>query len=309
MSRAVVYETFGGPEVLELRDVPEPHAGAGEVRVRVTAAALNPMDWHVAASPDVAAMFGVTVPAGFGYDFAGVVDEAGAGVDGFAVGDRVHGGAMARAAADFLVMRAPAALPDALFHTPDGIGDEVAATLPVAGLTAAAALAAIALRPGDTVLVGGAAGGVGVFAVQLARLAGARVIGTGSAGTFEFLRRLGAEPVAYGPGLADRVRALVPAGPSAATDLFGTETAEAALALGVPPERISTIAAGPTPPGGVRATGGSDAAPADLRRITDAILAGRITVPIAGTFPIERIHEAVAMQAGRHVHGKIVVTL
>ncbi|TQS23749.1 NADP-dependent oxidoreductase [Microbispora sp. KK1-11] len=307
MSRAVVYETFGGPEVLELRDVPEPHAGPGEVRVRVTAAGLNPMDWIISSTPQAAAVFGVTLPSGFGYDFAGVVDEVGAGVDGFAVGDRVYGGAMAKAAADFLVMKAPE--PGALFHTPDGIGDEVAATLPVAGLTAAAALDAIGLRSGDTVLVGGAAGGVGVFAVQLARLAGARVIGTASESTFEFLRRLGAEPVAYGPGLADRVRTLAPDGVTAATDLFGTETAETALALGVPPARISTIAAGPNPPGGVRATGGEQAGPADLERITDAILAGTITVPIAAAFPIERIRDAVALQAGRHVHGKIVVTL
>src|SRR3954447_23499571 len=93
MSRAVVYETFGGPEVLELRDVPEPHAGPGEVRVRVTAAGLNPMDWGLAARPEAAAQFGITLPSGFGYDFAGVVDEAGRG---FAVGDRVHGGALGR---------------------------------------------------------------------------------------------------------------------------------------------------------------------------------------------------------------------
>jgi NADPH:quinone reductase-like Zn-dependent oxidoreductase len=97
---------------------------------------------------------------------------------------------------------------------------------------------------------------------------------------------------------------------TAAADLFGTETAEAALALGVPPERITTIAAGPNPPGGVHATrGGADASPADLERITDAILAGELTVPIAATFPIERIRDAVELQASRHVHGKIVITL
>ncbi|KIF65969.1 NADPH:quinone reductase [Streptomyces sp. AcH 505] len=309
MSRAVVYQTFGGPEVLELRDVPEPHAGPGEVRVRVTVAGLNPMDGAIASNPELAALFGVSVPSGFGYDFAGVVDEAGVGVEGFAVGDRVFGGAMAKAAADFLVLNIPAAQPDELFHTPDGISDEVAATVPVAGLTAAAALEAIGPRPGETVLVGGAAGGVGVFAVQLAKLAGARVIGTASESTFDFLRELGAEPVAYGPGLADRVRAAAPDGVSAATDLFGTETAETALALGVPAERISTIAAGANPPGGVRATGGSEAGPAALGRITDALLAGKLTVPLAAVYPIEEIREAVTLQSGRHVHGKILVTM
>ena len=135
------------------------------------------------------------------------------------------------------------------------------------------------------------------------------MIGTAAPGTFEFLRRLGAEPVAYGPGLADRVRALAPGGVSAATDLFGTEAAEAALALGVPPERISTIAAGPNPPGGARATGGFDAAPDALAQVTDAILAGELTVPVAASFPVEEIRDAVTMQAGRHVHGKVVVTL
>jgi NADPH:quinone reductase-like Zn-dependent oxidoreductase len=309
MSRAVIYETFGGPEVLELREVPERHVGSGEVRVRVAAAGLNPMDWHLSARPEAAARFGITLPSGFGYDFAGVIDEVGSGATGFAVGDRVYGGALGRAVADFVIVKTPAEAAEALFHTPDGISDEAAATLPVAGLTAAAALAAIGLRSGDTVLVGGAAGGVGVFAVQLATLAGATVIGTASAGTFEFLRRLGAEPVAYGPGLADRVRALAPGGVTAATDLFGTETAEVALALGVPPERISTVAAGPNPPGGVRATGGIDAGPGDMDRISDAILAGKITVPIAAVFPIEQIRDAVRLQAGRHVHGKIVVTL
>jgi NADPH:quinone reductase-like Zn-dependent oxidoreductase len=306
MSRAVIFESFGGPEVLELREVPEPHAGPGEVRVRVTATGLNPMDWGIAARAEMAARFGMSLPCGFGSDFAGVVDEVGDGVAGFAVGERVYGGALGRSAADYVVLDPSAGT---LRHTPEGVSDAVASTLPVAASTAAAAVAAIAPKPGETVLIGGAAGGVGVFTVQLARLAGAEVIGTASAATFEFLRGLGAEPVAYGPGLADRVRALAPAGVTAAADLFGTETVEAALALGVAPERICTVAAGPNPPGGVRATGGVDAAPDALRRVTDAIRAGGLTVPIAATFPIERIREAVTLQAGRHAHGKIVITL
>lgn len=309
MSRAVIYEKFGGPEVLELREVAEPHAGPGEVRVRVTAAGLNPMDGAIAASPEAAARFGIALPAGFGYDLAGVVDEVGPGATGFAAGDRVYGGAMGKAVADYAVIATPNNEMAALWHTPEGIGDEVASTLAVAGMTAVAALDAIDLHSGDTVLIGGAAGGVGVFAVQLAKIAGARVIGTASSGTFDFLRELGAEPVRYGPGLADRVRALAPEGITAATDLFGTETVEAALALGVPPERISTIAAGPNPPGGVRATGGAEASPGAPRRITDAIASGALTVPIAATFPVERLREAAVLQSGRHVHGKVVVTL
>jgi NADPH:quinone reductase-like Zn-dependent oxidoreductase len=309
MSRAVIYEKFGGPEVLELQDVPEPHAGQGEVRVRVAAVGLNPMDPAIAATPELAARFNITVPSGFGYDFAGVVDEVGDGASGFAEGERVYGGVMERAAADFIVVKTPAGASEVLFHTPEGLSDELASTLGVAGATASAALAAIDLTPEDTVLIGGAAGGVGVFVVQLAQLAGATVIGTASQGTFPFLRELGAKPVTYGAGLADRVRALAPDGITAAVDLFGTETVETALALGVAPERIATIAAGPTPPGGARAAWGGDAEPDALPRIADAIAAGQITVPIAARFPLEEIRQATALQADRHVHGKIVVTL
>lgn len=307
MNRAVIYEEFGGPEVLLLREVPEPHAQAGQIRVRVTAVGLNPMDWVLSSMPEVARQFGISVPSGFATDFAGVVDEVGAEAAGFAVGDRVYGGATGRAATDHLIVDPSGA--DHLEHTPAGISDEVACTLPVAALTASAALTAIDVQAGDTVLIGGAAGGVGVFAVQLARQAGARVIGTASESTFDFLRELGAEPVAYGPGLADRVRPLAPNGLSAATDLYGTETAEAALALGVDPSRISTIAAGPNPPDGVRATGGFNALPGDLKRVAEAVAAGTVTVPIAARFPLEQIQQAVRLQAERHVHGKIVVTL
>jgi NADPH:quinone reductase-like Zn-dependent oxidoreductase len=145
--------------------------------------------------------------------------------------------------------------------------------------------------------------------VQLARLAGATVIGTASEGTFPFLSDLGAQPVAYGAGLEDRVRACAPEGITAAIDLFGTETIETALALGVSPDRIAAIAAGPTPPGGARAVVATTA-PADaVPQIAAAIVAHELTVPIAARFPIEQISEAAALQAGRHAHGKIVVTL
>jgi NADPH:quinone reductase-like Zn-dependent oxidoreductase len=307
MSRAVIYEKFGGPEVLELREVPEPHAGPGQIRIRVAAVGLNPMDPAIAATPDLAARFGITLPSGFGYDFAGRVDEVGEGVAGFTVGERVYGGAMGRAAADFVVMEIDAST--AMFHTPEGLSEEIASTLPVAAATASAALAALNLSGTDTVLVGGAAGGVGVFVVQLARLAGARVIGTASESSSPFLSDLGIEPVAYGPGLEDRVRALAPDGITAAIDLFGTETVDTALRLGVTPSRIVTIAAGPNPPGGARAVFGGQAQPDAIPRVAAAIVAKDVVVPIAARFPIEEIAEAAAVQADRHVHGKIVVTL
>lgn len=280
-----------------------------EIRIRVTAAGLNPLDWQIAATPDLATAFGVAVPCGFGCDFAGVVDEIGSEASGFAVGDRVYGGAMAKAVADFVTIKTPTPPTDVLLHTPPRITDEVAAALPIAGLTTIAALDAIGVGHGDTILIGGAAGGVGVLAVQLAKLAGATVIGTASPGTFDFLRQLGSEPTAYGAGLIDRVRALAGDEITAATDLYGTEAAEVALALGVPPQRISTVAAGSNPPEGVIATGAHAVDPAALDRITDAIASGDITVPIAAAFPIEEIRDAVMLQSGRHVHGKVIVTM
>jgi NADPH:quinone reductase-like Zn-dependent oxidoreductase len=306
MSRAVIYERFGGPEVLELREVPEPHAGPGQIRIKVTAVGLNPMDPAIAAMPDLAARFNITLPSGFGYDFAGRVDEVGEGAKGFTLGERVYGGVMERAAADFVVMETVSAR---IFRTPEKLSDEVASTLPVAAATASAALAALNLSGTDTVLVGGAAGGVGVFVVQLARLAGATVIGTASEGSFPFVRDLGAEPVTYGPGLEDRVRACAPDGITAAIDLFGTETIDTAVALGVDPDRIVAIAAGPNPAGGARAVFGGEAQPDAIPQVAAAIVAKQVTVPIAARFPIEQIVDAAAVVAGRHVHGKIVVTL
>jgi NADPH:quinone reductase-like Zn-dependent oxidoreductase len=309
--RAAVNEKFGGPEVLEVRDIAEPHARSGQLRVRVSAAGLNPMDWMFVADDDLgrrlrdarAAQPGLalTLPSVFGHDFAGVVDEVGDGVAGFAVGDRVFGGALSRAVADYAVV-----VPDEVHHTPNGVDDVTAAVLDVAARTAAAALAVIKPGSGDTLLIGGAAGGVGTFAVQLARIAGARVIGTASEKSFEYLRGLGAEPVKYGDGLGERVRLLAPSGVTAATDLFGTETAKLALELGVPAARISMIA-GQLP--GVTTVAGFQAVAGTLEHVAALIAEGKLEVPIAATYPIEKIREAVTRQASRHVQGKVVVTL
>ncbi len=306
-SRAVRLDSFGGPEVLNVREVSTPAAGWGEIRVRVTGAGLNPMDWIMTADADTAARFGLSLPAGFGTDYAGVVDQVGDGVTGFEPGDRVFGGAVSRAIADYVVVDPAGGLvAGEAHHTPDGVDDRTAATLAIAGCTAAAALAVVDPGPADTVLIGGAAGGVGVFAVQLARLAGARVIGTGSATSSDFLRGLGAEPVAYGDGLTDRVRALAPDGVTSAIDLHGTETVHAARDLGVPDQRICTIAAQVD---GVTAVNGANAATGTLEHVARLVAAGQLRVPIAASYPVEEIRAAVELQAGRHVHGKVVIDL
>jgi len=308
LSRAVQFETFGGPQALRVREVDLPQAGAGQLRVRVTAAGLNPMDWFMTSDAETAARFGLSLPCGFGTDYAGVVDQIGDGVREFAAGDRVFGGAMSRAVADYVLVdeAGTIAAGGEAHRTPDGVDDRTAAALTIAGRTAAAALAVVKPGPADTVLIGGAGGGVGVFAVQLARLAGARVIGTGSATSADALRALGAEPVTYGDGLVDRVRALAPDGVTAAMDLHGTDTALAARGLGVPDERIATIAAQLD---GITAANGATAPEGALEEIAGHVAAGRLRVPIAAHFPVEEIRAAVELQAGRHVHGKVVIDL
>jgi NADPH:quinone reductase-like Zn-dependent oxidoreductase len=307
-SRAVLLDSFGGPEVLNLREVPAPQAGPGQIRVRVTAAGLNPMDWFMTSDADTATRFGLSLPCGFGTDYAGVVDQAGDGVTKFAVGGQVFGAALSRAVADYVVIDLPGdiAAGGVAHHTPDGVDDRTAATLTIAGSTAAAALAVVNPGPGDTLLIGGAAGGVGVFTVQLARLAGARVIGTGSATSADALRALGTEPVAHGDGLAGRVRALAPGGVTAAIDLYATDTVQAARELGVPDERITTIAGQVD---GITPANGANAAPGAIEEIARLVAAGQLRVPIAATFPVEQIRAAVELQAGRHVHGKVVIDL
>ncbi|WP_225728363.1 MULTISPECIES: NADP-dependent oxidoreductase [unclassified Nocardia] len=307
MSRAVRLESFGGPEVLTVQEVPEPQAGAGQIRVEVTAAGLNPMDWLMIAEAGTAARFGLGLPAGFGTDYAGVVDQVGAGATGYAVGDRVFGAALSRAVADYVVVDADGNIASGIaHHTPGEVDDRTAATLSIAGSTAAAALDVLHLGPQDTVLIGGAGGGVGVFAVQLARIAGARVIGTGSPSTAEYLRSLGAEPVAYGEGLTARVRDLDGGPVTAALDLHGTDTVHVARELGVPDSRICTIAAVVE---GVPAANGANAAPDALDNIARLVASGQLRVPIAATFPVEDIRAAVELQAARHVRGKVVIDL
>lgn len=306
MSRFVQQTVIADPFVLEVIDREEPHAGPGQIRVRVAAAGLNPVDWKIAAYPAAAERFSVRMPAGFGNDYAGTVDEVGEGVTGFAVGDRVFGGARGRAVADHVIATVGV---DEIVRTPDAVTDAVAAALSIAGRTAATALATARVGAGDTVLIGGAAGGVGVLAVQLAKDAGATVIGTASEANHGFLRQLGAVPTAYGAGLVDRVRALAPGGVDAAIDLQGTETVLAAVELGVASDRIATIAAGPHPPGGAVATGGADAAADALAQVAAAIADGRVVLPIQATYPIEQIDDAVAVLREGHVRGKLVITL
>ncbi|WP_419818719.1 NADP-dependent oxidoreductase [Glaciibacter flavus] len=305
MPRAVQFNRFGPTDALEVVSVDAPRPGDGEVRVRVLAAGLNPVDWKILAEQAVARHYGFTgLPSGNGNDFAGVIDEIGPGVAGFRTGDRVFGGSRFFAQADFAVVRA-----DAVHSTPDGVTDEQAGTLDIAGRTAMAEVRLIAPTADDTLLVSAAAGGVGVLAAQLACRAGARVIGTASVANHDYLRRQGVEPVGYGEGLAERVRELAPQGVTAVLDHHGRETIDLALALGVPAERVNTIADKRyADEVGVMSVGGAEAEPGDLDELAALIAAGDIDLPIDAIYPVERVREAYAHLTAGHLRGKVVLT-
>ncbi|UJP10351.1 NADP-dependent oxidoreductase [Microbacterium sp. KUDC0406] len=299
-NRVVRQNAFGGPEHISIEERTAPDPGPGEALVRVHAAGLNPVDWQIPADPSVAQEFGVSVPGGYGHDLAGVVAAVGSGTSAVQVGDRVLGGARGAAIADFAIVPA-----GRLTLVPYAVPLNVAATLPIAARTAAAAISLLELTPDDTVLIGGAAGGVGVLAVQFAVRTGATVVATASPANHDFLRSLGAIPVSYRDGLADAVRDLGVT-ITAATDLQGAETARAALDLGVAAARITTIATEPIP--GTIPTGGMDAPAGTIPQVLDDLAVGDVRVQISGEYPIERTAEAVARLREGHVRGKLVIT-
>lgn len=306
MSRQVLVTAFGGPETLAVVERPEPHAGPGQVRVRVTAAGLNPVDWKIAEGGATAERFGVTPPFGNGNDFAGVVDEVGDGVTAWSPGDRVYGGARFQAQADHLVVGDLTTLN----RTPDTLADEVAAVLDIAGRTAVAGVDALALGPDDVLLVTAAAGGVGVLAVQLAVRTGATVLGTASAANHETLRRWGATPIAYGAGLPDRIRAAAPGGVTAVLDCHGRESIDLALELGIPAARINSVAdKGYAESVGAISIGRATTPTSAIRPLAELVGHGAVEVPIEARYPLSDVQAAYERLREGHLLGKIVLTL
>jgi NADPH:quinone reductase-like Zn-dependent oxidoreductase len=231
MMKAVRYSQFGGPEVLEIADFPDPHAGPGQIRVAVHAVGVNPTDWKLRRG-----LIGGKLPQTTGREVAGVVDEVAEGVTAAALGDRVFGFSLnGDGAAEFALLADYAPIPPSL-------GFAEAAALPVAVETATRSLDALGVGALSTLLVNGAAGGVGSAAVQLAVARGTRVIGTASPGNHAYLRSLGAEPVAYGEGLVERVRAIAPDGVQAALDVAGSGVLPELIDLAGGPEHVVTIA-------------------------------------------------------------------
>ncbi len=306
MGKAVQFDQYGGIDVLEVRDVAKPAPAAGEVLVEVKAAGINPGEAMIRRGA-LHDRWPATFPSGQGSDLAGVVAEVGKGVDTFAVGDEVLGFTDNRASqAQFVVV--PAAQ---LTAKPPEVSWEIAGALYVAGTTAYAAVRAVALKPGDTVAVAGAAGGVGTIAVQLAKRAGATVLGIASPSNDEWLTAHGVVPVNYGDGLANRLRDAAPDGQiDAFLDFFGGGYVELAVTeLGVDPERVDTIIDFPAIERfGVKGEGNADAADATvLAELADLVAAGELEVPVAEVYPLDQVREAFRRLEQRHTRGKIVL--
>jgi NADPH:quinone reductase-like Zn-dependent oxidoreductase len=303
MTKAVRFDEYGGIDVLKVVDVERPAPGEGGVLVRVKAAGINPGEAMIREGR-LHEMWPATFPSGQGSDLAGVVEELGPGADALAVGDEVIGFTDKRAShAELVVVEAANVTPK-----PPEVPWEVAGGLFVVGATAWAAVRAVSLKPGDVLAVAGAAGGVGSLAVQLARDAGATVIGLAGEAHHAWLREHGAIPVTYGDGVADRIRAARGGRLDAFIDNFGGYI-DLALELGVAPDRINTIipsdrAAHPE----VKSDGNAVGASADvLAELAALIAAGRLELPVARTYPLAEVREAYAELERRHTLGKIVL--
>jgi NADPH:quinone reductase-like Zn-dependent oxidoreductase len=305
MPRAVRLNEYGGIEVLQVVDVERPVPGPGEVLVRVKAAGINPGEASIRKGL-FAKRWPTTFPSGQGSDLAGVVEEIGPGVANVAKGDEIIGFSDKRSSqAELVVVESTNLVP-----RPANVSWEQAGALFVAGTTAYAAVRAVSLKKGDTVVISGAAGGVGSIAVQLAVVAGATVIGLASERNHQWLKDHGAVAVTYGDGVEDRIRAASGGGKvDAFIDTFGGGYVELALALGVDRERIDTIIDfAAAEKYGVKAEGNSAAATAEvLGELADLMAAGRLEIPIAKVYPLAEVQEAYRDLEQRHTQGKIVL--
>ncbi|CAN7455184.1 NADP-dependent oxidoreductase [Microbacterium sp. LjRoot45] len=306
--KALVYRDFGGSDRFEITDLPAPHIGPDTLVVRVVAAGLNPVDYKVREGY-LRGLIDTTLPAVPGWDVAGVVEQTGLDTPEFAVGDAV----LAYARADVVQHGSLAELMPVPVRTatlkPEGISFEQAAALPLTGLTALQSIERSGLGEGSTVLIHGAAGGVGSFGVQLAKLRGARVIGTASPRNHDYLRDLGAEPVAYGDGLVDAAKELAPEGFDVIIDFAGGSSLDSTSALSKDGGRVVSIAdpRARTEFGGDYVWVRPDAA--QLGELAALVADGTLRVEIAATFPLDEGAAAYAQLEEGHTRGKIVVTV
>jgi NADPH:quinone reductase-like Zn-dependent oxidoreductase len=306
MPKAYVFTRYGGPETEALVDVDRPRPGPGQVLVAVRAAGVNPVDWKQRTGYRRPGESGERVfPSVLGNEVAGVVEETGEDVTGFAPGDEVFGTAVAGGYAEYALLDVGITT-----HKPAALSFTDAATLPVAAATAYDGVRQLGLPAGATLLVTGAGGGVGVATVQIARSQGLRVVGVASEGKKELLESLGAVPVPSGPGWADRARLAAPDGVDGVYDLVGDEVLHEAAGLltdrtklitaGAPADEVERL-------GGARVARARDAAV--LRAVADLVLRGELDPHVTRTYPLEQSGDALREVESGHARGKVVIEI
>ncbi|WP_434995846.1 NADP-dependent oxidoreductase [Arthrobacter sp. Ld5] len=305
--KAVFYEQYGDPDVLQYGEQPDPKVGPDAVLVDVRASSVNPVDWKITAG-----YLDGALPAYFpvipGWDLAGVVVQPGPSVTEFQAGDEVIGYVRADTVGFGTFAEQVAAPVRTLARKPRNVSWAEAATMPLAGLTAYQSLRAVGVSDGETVLVHNGAGGVGTYAIQIAKAWGARVLATASEKNHDFLRSLGAEPLTYGEGLGERIAEAAPEGLDAVVDYVGGDDWVASLAFLADATRVASVADAE-----VKEKGGRyifvRPNPEDLLALTELVEAGSVTPVLAGTFPLERAADAFHSSIDGHVRGKIAVTV
>jgi NADPH:quinone reductase-like Zn-dependent oxidoreductase len=308
MTKSITFSEYGAADVLHIQDVDLPEPGPGQLRIKVRAAGVNPLDTKIREGV-MKQVFPVRFPGVPGVEGAGVIEAVGEGVEGLVAGDEVFGHLNTGGYAEQAIAEAAK-----VTLKPDNLSWEQAAALPVAAETSYRALELLGLRPGETLLVHAAAGGVGTIAVQVAVARGLRVVGTASESNHEHLRALGVTPVTYGDGLVERVRAVAPDGVDAALDAAGRGGEIAAsVELTGGTDRVVTIAdAVGAGKAGVRFTSGSGGEYRGVPAFEEALAlfaAGKLEIPIHRAYPLEEAAAAQDASAGGHLTGKIVITV
>ncbi|MEU5085220.1 NADP-dependent oxidoreductase [Streptomyces sp. NPDC021356] len=296
--KKVSFAEFGGPEVLHLIDAEEPRPGPGRIRIAVRAAGVNPVDWRIREGQILGA-HPVELPSGVGQDAAGVVEEVGEGVEGVEVGDRVFGeGSSTYAESAVLWAWAP---------VPEGLTFEEAAGYPSVVETALRIIGQVGVRPGQTLLVSGASGGVGSAVLQIARDRGITVIGTAGAANQDYLRDLGALATTYGDGWVERVRRLGRV--DAALDLAGSGVIRELVELTGDPRKVVSIADLGAPDLGVRFSGVAGSMPDALTEAVDLIARGRLHIPVEKTYTLAEAADAHRDSRAGHARGRRVIVV
>ncbi|MBN3932318.1 NADP-dependent oxidoreductase [Streptomyces verrucosisporus] len=296
--KKVSFAEFGGPDVLQLTDAEEPHAGPGQIRIAVRAAGVNPVDWRIREG-QLQKIRPIELPAGVGQDASGVVDEIGEGVEGIEAGDRVFGEG-ASTYAEFAVLSAWARIPE-------GLTFEEAAGYPSVMETALRIIGEAGVEPGQTLLVSGASGGVGSAVLQIARERGVTVIGTAGAANQDYLRSLGALATTYGEGWVERVRSLGRV--DAALDLAGSGVIRELVELTGDPRKVVSIADLAAPEFGARFSGVAGSMPEALAETVGLISRGRLHIPVEKSYTLAEAAAAHIDSRAGHTRGRRVMVV